>query len=147
MQLRARLYERMAPCTDPDCDCLLWGGRLNEQGYGFIYAEDRRVKVHRAIWELEVGPIPDGLTIDHVKAQGCRHRHCASVGHLEPVTQAENNRRSNGPFALNAAKTHCDSGHEFTEANTYWRNGRNCRACDRDRKRVRRAQKNRRPAA
>jgi hypothetical protein len=86
-------------------------------------------------YELVVGPIPDGLTIDHVKARGCRHRHCVNPAHLEPVTQAENNRRKDEQEPLTAtrkrAQTHCHRGHPFDAANTIVReNGtRQCRAC------------------
>lgn len=36
-----------------------------------------------------VGPIPEGLHLDHL----CRVRRCVNPAHLEPVTQAENNYR------------------------------------------------------
>jgi hypothetical protein len=59
--------------------------------------------------------------------------------HLEVVTGAVNNARSNSPSAVNARKTHCNRGHEFTSENTYWaspkkphlRRTRRCRECQR----------------
>lgn len=90
--LRERLLSRLI--IDPDSDCLLWTGCLNSRGYGVIGVNGRRELVHRVAWELEHGPIAEGLTIDHVHAAGCRYKHCANVAHLEPVTAAENNRRS-----------------------------------------------------
>lgn len=92
-----RLYARLAPCADPACDCsgcMLWTGCLNSRGYGVIGDNGKRHLVHRVAWSLDNGPVPDGLTIDHVHQRGCRHKACALVAHLEPVTQAENNRRS-----------------------------------------------------
>ena len=133
--LRARLFTRLVPCADPACDCdgcMLWPGHVDPEGYGRIYADASGRLVHRVAWELEHGPVPDGLPLDHVKARGCRHRHCAKVAHLEPVTPRENLMRAGTFQARNAAKTHCDHGHEFTPENTYvWaRNGwRQCRTC------------------
>jgi hypothetical protein len=133
--LRERLYSRLVP--DPETGCLLWTGHIAENGYGKTSIGSRtdgtrRTQyVHIIAWELDNGPVPPGLTLDHVKARGCRYRHCANVTHLEPVTMRENLMRGNTPSAVNAAKTHCDSGHEFTEANTRVdRTGwRACRAC------------------
>jgi hypothetical protein len=114
---------------------VLWTRSTDRKGYGRISLGGRggrKVLVHRLAYELEVGPIPDGLVIDHVKDRGCRHRHCANVAHLEPVTNEENLRRGkhSGPTKR---KTHCLRGHEYTPENTYWfpsrPNVRTCRAC------------------
>lgn len=84
--------------TDGPGGCWLWTGALNADGYGSFQVESRRsIGVHRYAYELLVGPIPAGLELDHVKAQGCRHRHCVNPAHLEPVTHEENVRRSNLP--------------------------------------------------
>ena len=90
--LRHRLLSRLV--ADRQTGCLLWQGCVNSKGYGVISDGGKRYLVHRKAWELANGPIPDGLTIDHVYDRGCRHKNCANVAHLEPVTQAENNRRS-----------------------------------------------------
>ncbi len=99
--------------------------------------------VHRVMWELLEGPIPAGLTLDHLchnadpqcaGGKSCVHRRCANLAHLEVVTTGENSLRGRALAAVNAAKTHCDSGHPYDEANTYYRphGGRSCRACRRE---------------
>ena len=102
--------------------CWEWQGRLDRYGYGrFSFSKiDRRA--HRISYEEFVGPIPEGLVLDHL----CRNRRCINPEHLEPVTNAENMRRSA------VIQTHCKRGHEFTAENTYLhRNMRHCRACTR----------------
>ncbi len=72
-----------------------WNWRwLDSWGYGKVawqLADSRRWwMAHRASYELLVGPIPTGLSLDHL----CRNRSCINPQHLEPVTIAENNRRA-----------------------------------------------------
>lgn len=73
--------------------CWLWLGHVESNGYGRVQMQGRPVSVHRHAYEQLVGPIPDGLTLDHVHARGCRHTHCVNPAHLEPVTASENTRR------------------------------------------------------
>ena len=110
----------------PD-DCWPWQGSQTNGGYGHFSVLDKEVMAHRWAYEEEVGPIPDGLTLDHL----CRTRLCVNFRHLEPVTGKVNILRGNSPAAQNARKTHCKRGHGFTPANTYvWRGGeRKCREC------------------
>lgn len=70
--------------------CWLWTGGATTKGYGTIVVEGRKHYVHRFVYELMVGPIPDGLHIDHL----CRVRNCVNPSHLEPVTNFENHRRT-----------------------------------------------------
>lgn len=72
--------------------CWRWTGAHMGNGYASFSAPGH-VLAHRYSYELNVGPIPAGLTIDHVHAKGCRHHDCVNPAHLEAVTQAENNRR------------------------------------------------------
>lgn len=125
--LRERLYSRLV--TDAESGCLLYTGSLDRYGYGVIGSNYKVLRVHRVIWELEVGPIPEGLQIDHVRARGCHNRNCANIAHLEPVTQQENLRRGGRP-----AQTECLRGHPFDAANTLIYKGsgaRKCRTCAR----------------
>lgn len=70
--------------------CWLWTGAPNTFGYGDLRLTTGLVRAHRFSYEMLVGPIPDGLHIDHL----CRVRACVNPAHLEPVTQAENNERA-----------------------------------------------------
>lgn len=102
----------------------LWIGALKSvTGYGAIQIDGKARQAHRVSYELFVGPIPEGLHIDHL----CRVRRCVNPEHLEPVTCAENTHRS--PVS-NASKTHCPAGHPYTADNTRYHGGRRaCRAC------------------
>lgn len=85
-------------------------------------------QAHRWIYTQRVGPIPEGMQLDHL----CRVRACANPAHLEPVTSRQNTMRSPiANAAVRASATHCESGHEFSGANLYIDpNGyRRCRAC------------------
>lgn len=112
-----------------DSGCWLWTGCLNSRGYGVVSISGRRFLVHRVSYEENVGPIPEGLTIDHVKDRGCTSKRCFNPEHLEPVTQVENNRR------YTRSLTKCSRGHDFrTKASgVRW-----CPTCEGAAKRARR---------
>ena len=118
--------------------CWVWRGGLDKDGYGIFWVSEteRARRVHRLSYERHRGRIPDGMMLDHL----CRNPHCVNPGHLEPVTCAENLARS--PLTLNSKnrkKTHCHRGHLFDETNTGLQgDGRFCRVCTRERRRVRR---------
>jgi hypothetical protein len=110
-------------------DCILWTDHIGSLGYGRIYVGGGKyVYAHRVAYEEQIGPIPEGMVIDHL----CRVRCCVNVAHLEVVTNQENIMRGNGIMARNARKTRCDQGHPFDEGNTIARpEGRACRICAR----------------
>ena len=108
-------------------DCWLWTGGLTSRGYGQFWHEGTNDVAHRWLWCHLVGPVADGLQLDHL----CRNRRCVNPDHLEPVTCQENVLRGVGSSASNARKTHCKWGHPLAGANLAMNpNGsRTCRRC------------------
>jgi hypothetical protein len=139
-----RFLERIGGETDTGC--WPWTGSVDTHGYGHFAVNGRTTRAHRFSYEHFVGPIPEGLTLDHL----CRNRPCVNPAHLEPVTNAENVRRGNATSAINARKTHCIHGHPFDEENTYIAPGngmRTCRTCKREDNRRRKAEARAKAAA
>ena len=119
-------------------ECWEWSAYRYPNGYGMFTLLDRKVQAHRFAYELEVAPIAAGEVIDHV----CRNRACVNPAHLRVCSQRDNLMAdgSESLAKLNAEKTHCVNGHEFTDENTHWRTyrgftTRECRACKRERMR------------
>ena len=113
--------------------CWLWKANQNSGGYGMFWSGGSSTVAHRYAYEFCVGPIPDGLQIDHL----CRVRNCIRPDHLEIVTQQENVRRGEDG-KRNREKTYCPQRHPYDEQNTYRSpNGdRLCRKCQTAHKRA-----------
>lgn len=115
--------------------CWNWTAVKVTGGYGLFRGGPGAKKLaHRWIWEATVGPIPEGYQVDHL----CKNPSCVNPAHLEPVPPRTNWERSNAVTRINALKTHCKRGHEFTPENTatYSRGNRTCRQCGKDRYRA-----------
>jgi hypothetical protein len=114
--------------------CWEWTGRLTPAGY----ATYKGRPAHRTVYEQMIGPIADGLHIDHL----CRNTACVNPEHLEPVDPKVNNLRGYSPPAINARKTTCKNGHPYDGDNLYQGRGpigRRCRQCGREEARAKRA--------
>ena len=133
--LRRPALDRFLERVEQVGDCWVWTGGLNGVGYGQFYVGGPgtgKAYAHRWSYEFHIGPIPDGLHLDHL----CRNRACVNPWHLEPVSVRENLLRGEGPSALHAVKTHCPAGHPYSGENLRVTNGaRHCRECARRRAR------------
>lgn len=127
--------------------CVTYTGTIDNKGYGVLWTGEKNVKAHRVAYELLRGPLA-GQPLDHAchtadlscpGGRSCRHRRCVNPQHLRPMSLIENVMLGQSAPAVNARKTHCKRGHEFTPENTLRSAGeRICRTCKRERERLRR---------
>ena len=129
-----RINRRSIP--NPLTGCWNWQGYLL-RGYGTISIGNKPKQAHRVSYEAIVGPIPEGLTIDHL----CRNRGCCNPDHLDLVTSGENSRRGYGVGGGKfwSGRSPCPQGHEYAGDNlisskraTGWVH-RECLICQRER--------------
>jgi hypothetical protein len=113
--------------VDLDTGCWIWQRAKTTAGYGTLTLDGRTQYAHRVYYKGYVADIPPGLVIDHL----CRNPACCNPEHLEPVTFAENMRRSRRPA--------CKRGHVLRDENVYVApdGERQCRECNRIRGRER----------
>jgi hypothetical protein len=146
-----RVWTRVG-AAGPD-ECWLWLGAIGPRGYPTPIPLARRPDGSRVVrtpaqlaWQTTIGPIPAGLTIDHL----CRTPACVNPHHLELVTREENTRRRDlpqrfppvnpavpQPVAADAGRTHCRRGHEYAVLGWYTNGAgkRTCAECSRMRNR------------
>ena len=129
-----------------DNGCWYWLGTITDDGYGQFAIDGTNRLAHRVSYQHFTGPISGELELDHLchtRDLACPggkddpHRRCVNWADLEPVTGYENSMRGKGVGAINAAKTRCDYGHDYTPENTYIDpdGGRECRTCRAERSR------------
>jgi hypothetical protein len=118
--------------------CRHWTGGLTG-GYGSFHNGVRTVRAHRWAYEQRVGPFPItcisttcATTLTPI-AKVARRAYIVDTSthlHMQAIVLKTNVRRGKSASAVNATKTHCVNGHEFTPDNTYWRNTeRGCNIC------------------
>lgn len=85
--LRERLIANSVPSDDGDC--WHWTGRYSNR-YGrvnvYVRGKTETFLAHRLSYELWVGPIPAGYTVDHK----CCDTSCINPAHLSAIPNAEN---------------------------------------------------------
>lgn len=108
------MEDKLLPCPflskiEKTDSCWLWKGAKQSRGYGNYKSK----LAHRVSYEMHIGNIPDGLTLDHK----CKNRICVNPSHLEPVSQYINNMRGDSPTSLNRKKEVCINGHLLSGEN------------------------------
>ncbi len=114
--------------------CWVWFRAKDDKGYGRIWVDGASNKAYAWIYKhTHPDTVLDGKMLDHL----CRNRACVNPDHLEPVTPKVNTLRGAGPTAINASRTFCTYGHEFTPENTLVKKdgNRGCRTCNVERAR------------
>ncbi len=101
----------------------MWtGALLPHTGYGMFWPHGRaggKVYAHRYSYETFVGPIADGMEIDHTchtRACGkvgpaCLHRRCVNPEHFAQITREANLRLSRGWTLDEQGVWVCEVGH------------------------------------
>lgn len=149
LRRRRPVVDRMMARKIVDGDgCWVWPGAKNGVGYGQVTGwrgdTKRTLMVHIESYRHFVGPIPEGLVLDHIchgdacPGGVCKHRACWNPDHLQAVTEAVNIRRGLAPNLVNARNRVCKRGHDMTVEDAYYRvvvDGRlrrQCRRCVRE---------------
>jgi hypothetical protein len=129
--------------------CHIWTGRRSHSGYAMGHYKGVKGFVYRIRYEREVGPVPEGMDLDHYVCDNGPGG-CCNPLHCRPATHRDNIRRSQSPPGINARKTHCPNGHELSgdnldQAELRSQGSRKCRMCKNAGARSRRAARPRRP--
>lgn len=134
-----RVYQRVIHWADrADSGCLVSRYSVGSHGYAQVgWVEDGRKTVtlcHRVVWEHVHGPVPVGMTVDHV----CHNARCVEESHLRLLSNFENARRTNGrDWPLGE----CANGHPNSELRRYGKSKIHCRPCANEANRRWRARK------
>ena len=83
--------ERFWSKVDRSEDCWIWTG-AKSRGYGYFGLRGKWRPAYRVAYASTVGPIPDGMHIDHM----CHTPACVNPAHLRPVTNKENHENLRG---------------------------------------------------
>jgi hypothetical protein len=125
------LTERILGATKTnETGCWIWQLKLHSQGYARMSVNGRGTYVHRLSYQIWIGPIAEGLQIDHL----CRVRSCCNPWHLEAVTPRTNSLRGESVAARAAKVKQCPHGHPYEGSNLIIKKdgSRGCRECHRD---------------
>lgn len=95
------------------------------KSYGRIRINGRSLLLHRVIYEMTYGKIPDGLQVHHK----CGNKRCINPKHMQLLTLSDHRRLHR---RIEPLKTHCKWGHELSGDNVrlYWKyDGSKIRTC------------------
>lgn len=119
LRLYGDVFDHCEP--EPMSGCWIWTGAQQSRGYGRYSRRRGGVFVfgmaHRVVYETLVGPIPEGMVLDH----RCRNTTCVNPDHMRICTQGDNVRASRPDTA--------PCGHPYDMKHKG--DGRRCRACRR----------------
>lgn len=119
-----QMQERFWPKVSKGNGCWIWlGVKQSKDGYGCFRIGATMMLAHRVSYEMVVGSIAEGLTLDHL----CGNKSCVRPSHLEQVTAEENTRRY---FASRPKPTHCGRGHSLEGSTVDKRGIVHCRQCN-----------------
>lgn len=121
-------WSQVDKTSGPD-GCWPWTLYCNPKGYGRVKVGGRIRGAHIVAYELAVGPVPDGLVLDHVAARGCTQHSCCNPAHLEPVTLRENVMRAK------VNRDACPRGHSYDHVDA--EGIRRCSVCIKANRRLR----------
>lgn len=135
--LLARVQRRLQTTAT---GCRVWPG-ATRYGYGVMFAAGESWLVHRLVWMLNNGPIPDGFVVCH----SCDNPPCAELSHLWLGTHDDNMADAGAKGRIsnqNKGRTECRRGHAFTPENTRVgkRGDRSCKTCIAERDHRRRSE-------
>ena len=117
----ASFEERLAGSIEVGL-CWLWLPKSRVNGYGQIRTPERLWLAHRWVWTNLVGPIPDGLDLDHL----CRNHPCVNPDHLDPVPRLVNLSRGYRNYTPGGP---CVKGHDASFRHRSPNGQTYCREC------------------
>ncbi|MDJ0321833.1 HNH endonuclease signature motif containing protein [Pseudarthrobacter sp. PS3-L1] len=90
--------QRLWNSVEKTQSCWLSNSKLTHDGYARVWVNGVNVYAHRFAYELLVGPIPEGLQIDH----RCFVHNCVRPAHLRPATDKQNQEHLSGALRNSA---------------------------------------------